>query len=250
MSLDLMAETIYVKGADGDEIEAYYARPLGAGPFPGVVVIHHMPGWDDATKEIARRFATAGYLTIAPHLYSREATGGVSAEDAAAAVRAQGGVPDVRFLGDAGGAAAFLRSQPNANGKVGVIGYCSGGRHSFLAACQLDFDAAVDCYGARVIADKADLTERQPVAPIDYVDKLSCPLLGLFGVEDKNPTPGEVEQIAEALRAHNKEFDFHTFDDAGHAFFAVDRPAYRVEAAVEGWKLIFTFFGTHLVKGN
>ncbi len=114
------------------------------------MVIHHMPGYDESTKEITRRFAAHGYLAICPNLYCREAPG-ASPDDAAAAARARGGVPDERLVGDVGGAAAYLRSFGSSNGKVATIGYCSGGRQSFLAACSLDLDAAVDCYGAFVI---------------------------------------------------------------------------------------------------
>ena len=109
-----------------------------------------MPGYDEATKEITRKFAAHGYLAICPNLYFREAPG-ASPDDAAATARAQGGVPDERLVGDVGGAAAHLRSFGSSNGKVATIGYCSGGRQSFLAACSLDLDAAVDCYGAFVI---------------------------------------------------------------------------------------------------
>ena len=146
----IMAETISLAGHGGDQIEAYLARPLGPGPFGSVVVIHHMPGYDAQTKEITRTFAANGYTAICPNLYTREAPG-ASPDDAAATARAAGGVPDERLVGDVGGAAAFLRAMPNSNGKVGVIGYCSGGRQSFLAACSLPLDAAVDCYGAFVV---------------------------------------------------------------------------------------------------
>ena len=113
-----------------------------------------MPGYDRATKEIVRRFAELGYDAICPNLYWREAPG-AAPDDAAATARAQGGVPDERLVGDVGGAAAHLRALPDSNGKVGVIGYCSGGRQSVLAACNLDLDAAVDCYGAFVTGDAA-----------------------------------------------------------------------------------------------
>src|ERR1700751_74250 len=147
----IMAETISLTGHGGDQIEAYLARPLGPGPFGSVVVIHHMPGYDAQTKEITRTFAANGYTAVCPNLYTREAPG-ASPDAAAATVRAAGGVPDDRLVGDVGAAAAFLRAMPNSNGKVGVIGYCSGGRQSFLAACRLPLDAAVDCYGAFVAA--------------------------------------------------------------------------------------------------
>src|SRR5437764_9145222 len=149
MSDSMTAETIRIAGHDAEEVEAYLARPADAGKRGGVVVIHHMPGYDRATKEIARRFAELGYDAVMPNLYWREAPG-ASPDDAAAAARAKGGVPDERLIGDVAGAAQYLRSLPSSNGKVGVIGYCSGGRQSVLAACNVDLDAAVDCYGAFV----------------------------------------------------------------------------------------------------
>src|SRR5579871_3008931 len=131
----MMAETISLTGHGGDQIEAYLARPLGPGPFGSVVVIHHMPGYDVQTKEITRTFAANGYSAVCPNLYSREAPG-ASPDDAAATVRAAGGVPDERLVGDVAAAAAFLREHPDSNGKAGIIGYCSGGRQSLLAACS------------------------------------------------------------------------------------------------------------------
>ena len=133
----LTAETISIAGYGGDEIEAYLARPLGEESFGSVVVIHHMPGYDAGTKEIARKFAANGYAALMPNLYYREAPG-ASPDDAAAAARARGGVPDERLVGDVGGAADYLRALDHANGNVGVIGYCSGaGSRSWRpAACS------------------------------------------------------------------------------------------------------------------
>ncbi len=241
----MMAESIRIRGHEDDEIEAYFARPLGGGPFPGVVVIHHMPGYDAQTKEITRTFATNGYPSICPNLHYRDAPG-ASSGDAAAAARAAGGVPDARCIGDVAGSAAYLRSLPYTNGKVGVIGYCSGGRQAYLVACNLPLDAAVDCYGGRVVATPEELTERQPVAPIDMTANLSCPLLGLFGAEDRNPSPDAVARTKEALDKHDKLYEFHTYEDAGHAFFSVNRPLFRVAAAEDGWQKIFAWFGKHL----
>ena len=241
----MMAESIRIRGHEGDEIEAYFARPLGGGPFPGVVVIHHMPGYDAETKEITRTFATNGYASICPNLHYRDAPGAASG-DAAAAARAAGGVPDARCIGDVAGAAAYLRSLTYHNGKVGVIGYCSGGRQAYLVACNLPLDAAVDCYGGRVVATAEELAERQPVAPIDMTADLSCPLLGLFGAEDRNPSPEAVARTKEELDKHGKTYEFHTYEDAGHAFFSVNRPNFRVAAAEDGWQKIFAWFGKHL----
>lgn len=239
----LLAETIRIDGHGGESIEAYLARPLGRASAPGVVVIHHLPGWDGPTKEITRTFAAHGYTAICPNLHGRE---GDDPIEASAAVRAAGGVPDERCLGDLAGAVRYLRAMPSATGAVGIIGYCSGGRQAYLAACALDVDAAIDCYGGGVTLDAHEPSDRKPVAPIERTAELSCPLLGLFGADDQNPSPAQVETIRQALTEHGKEFELHVLEGAGHAFFSVDRPHYRVEAAARGWALVHDWFDRHL----
>jgi carboxymethylenebutenolidase len=234
-----------ITGADGDEIQAYLARPSEDGTRGGVVVIHHMPGYDRATKEIVRRFAELGFDAICPNLYWREAPE-AAPDDAAATARAQGGVPDARLVGDVGGAAAYLRSLPTSNGKVGVIGYCSGGRQSVLAACNLDVDAAVDCYGAFVTGTPPAEFPLKVTNLVDQLPNLRSPLLGLFGNEDKFPSPEHVDELERLLKANGKNFEIHRYDDTGHGFFSVDRPSYRVAAANDGWERIAAFFGTNL----
>jgi carboxymethylenebutenolidase len=245
MSDALLAETIMITGNNGDEVEAYSARALDEAPRGGVVVIHHMPGYDAQTKEIARNFAAHGYNAVVPNLYWREAPG-ASPDDAAATARANGGVPDDRLVGDVAGATAYLKGLGNSNGKVGVIGYCSGGRQSFLAAVSLDLDAAVDCYGAFIVGEIPDGMPLKVTPIVDKTPSLSCPLLGLFGEEDSYPSPAQVAELEEALKANGKTYEFHSYPNAGHAFFAVNRPAYRVEAANDGWEKIFTFYGKYL----
>jgi carboxymethylenebutenolidase len=241
----LCAETITIAGHGGDDVEAYLATPSDATSRGGVVVIHHMPGYDRATKEIVRRFAELGYDAICPNLYHREAPGADPA-DAAATARAQGGVPDERLVGDVDAAAAHLRSRDTSNGRVGVIGYCSGGRQSVLAGCRAKVDAAVDCYGAFVVEEVPDEFPLDVTNLRDVLPDLACPLLGLFGNEDSHPAPADVDELERILKAEGKTYEFHRYDDAGHAFFAVDRPAYRVAAANDGWERIEAFFATYL----
>ncbi len=138
-----------------------------------------------------------GYVAVMPNLYSREAPG-ARPDDAAALVRAQGGVPDDRLVGDVGGAAAYLRALPNTNGKVGVIGYCSGGRQSFLAATSLPLDAAVDCYGAFVVGAVPEGMPLKAGPIVDRAPQLNCPLLGLFGLDDQYPSPEQVLELQQA----------------------------------------------------
>ena len=241
----LLAETISYQGHGGDTIEAYFARPLGLSSSPGVVVIHHNPGWDEATKEITRKFAHHGYTAICPHLFSREGPG--SPDDLSAKVRAAGGVPDDRAVGDVEAAVRYLRALPYANGKVGVIGFCSGGRQTYIVACKVpSIDAAVDCWGGRVIPTPEEITPRQPVAPIDMSPDMACPLLGIFGAEDKSPSPEQVAAIDLELKRLGKPHEFHMYEGAGHGFFAVDRPNYRPVQATDAWRKVFAFYEKHL----
>ena len=232
-------------GAGGDEIEAYLARPADGRATGGVVVVHHLPGYDAATKEMVRRFATLGWAAVCPNLYARQAPG-ADPDDAAAAVRAAGGIPDEQLVGDVAGAAEFLRGLPGATGRVAVIGFCSGGRQSVLAACSLPLDAAIDCYGAFVTGQPP---EGFPIAvtPLyDQLDSLACPLLGLFGAEDRYPSPEHVAELDRLLTDGGRAHEFHTYDDAAHAFLAVDRPSYRPAAAVDAWGRIAGFLDAHL----
>jgi carboxymethylenebutenolidase len=238
------AETVMFTGAGGDQIEGYLAT-AAADAVGGIVVLHHMPGYDTSTKDITRRFAALGYNAICPNLHYREAPG-ATPDDAAAAVRAAGGVPDARLVGDVDGAAANLRSLANANGRIAVIGYCSGGRQAFLAACSLTLEAAVDCYGGFVVEEPP---EGFPLAvrPLtDLAARLSCPLLGLFGAEDPHPAPEHVAELDRVLTDAGKDHEFHTFENAGHGFFSSDRPSYVAAAAEQGWTLIEAFFNRHL----
>jgi carboxymethylenebutenolidase len=242
----MAAGTVRLTGHGGDDIEAYLAQPLDRTGFGSVVVLHHMPGYDEPSKEITRRFASRGYAALMPNLHYRDAPG-ASPDDAAAAARANGGVPDDRLVGDVSAAVSYLKALDSANGKVGIIGYCSGGRQSFLAACKLPLDAAVDCYGAAIVRAPEGLPVKMtPI--VGLAGDLSCPLLGLFGEEDKYPTTDETAELSAELTRLGKEHEFHTYTGAGHSFFSVNRPSYRPEAASEGWERIWEFYGRLLAS--
>ena len=242
----MSADLITIAGHDGTQIGAYVAKPAGNGPFPGVLLIHHMPGWDEWYFEMTRRFAHRGYLAIAPDLYHREGQG-ASPEDAAAKARAAGGVPDDQAVGDMAAGARYLKSLPESSGKVAVFGTCSGGRHAYLVATRTkDVDACIDCWGGGVVMGPDDLSEKRPVSPIDYTADLSVPLLGIFGSEDRAPTPDQVNQHEEALKSLGKQYEFNRYDGAGHGFFYYDRPAYRIEQALDGWSKIWAFLEQYI----
>ncbi len=242
----LIAETAQFHGHNNDLIGGYLARPLGPGLFPGVIVIHEIFGlWPDI-KEFARTFAARGYIALAPDLYWRE---GFSQFTDPSEVRASlqniGGIPDLRFVADLEGAASYIKTLPTFSGKLGCIGYCAGGRNAVLFACNTNsLSAIVDCYGGRVVSDETN--QNSPVPVTQMMSRLNCPLLGLFGKDDGNPSPEHVAIMEEELRKHGKAHEFHSYDDAGHAFFHPWRPNYRPEAAVDGWQKVFAFFERHL----
>ena len=126
-------------GANGDFINAYMARPLGAGPFPAVVMVHHMPGWDEWYREATRKMAHHGYIAISPDLYHRAGHGSV--DDVTAKVRASGGMPDDQVVADLAGAMNHVRSLSYCNGKVGIFGTCSGDVYKR----QVELGVVVDC---------------------------------------------------------------------------------------------------------
>jgi carboxymethylenebutenolidase len=243
----MIAESVTINGHNSEPITAYMARPLGPGPFPSVVLIHHLPGWSEWYREATRRFAHHGYAAISHNLYHRVGEG--NADDVAAKARAEGGVADAQVIGDTEGAVQWIKAQSYTSNKVGVIGSCSGGRQAFLYACHTNsIDAVVDLWGGRVVQEADDRPEKQPVPPIDFTKDLSCPLLGLFGNEDRAPSPEQVDMHEDELKKHGKDYEFHRYDDAGHGFFYYHRPMYRVEQAQDGWAKVFSFFKKHLSR--
>lgn len=241
----MIAETVTIPGHNGDPIRAYYSRPIGDGPFPSLVLIPHMPGWDEWCWETARRFTQHGYRVLCPNIYERFGYG--TPTEVSQRIWGQGGAPDETVMGDTDGSLNFLRTQPNANGKVGVIGMCSGGRHTFLAACTLEgIDAAVDCWGGGVIAPAEEATPVKPVAPIEYAEGLSCPLLGIFGNDDKHPSAEEVDQLEAVLKELGKDYTFYRYDGAGHGIWYYDKPLYRQEQAMDSWNKALQFLDEHL----
>jgi carboxymethylenebutenolidase len=134
-------------------------------------------------------------------------------------------VPDERLVGDVGGAANYLRGLACSNGKIGVIGYCSGGRQSVLAACNLDLDAAVDCYGAFVVGDPPEgfpLPGHKPRRSASEPPRTTARAIRRGRLASQSRAGRRTDEI---LTAYDKPHGFHSYEDAGHAFFSVDRPA-------------------------
>jgi carboxymethylenebutenolidase len=241
----ITSEVITYPGGNGDQIHAYVTRTTAAGPRGAIVAVHHMPGWDEFYREFSDRLARHGYTVICPDLFCRYGHG--TPDDIAAKVRGEGGAPDDSVVADLAAAREWVLGQPDSNGKTGIIGTCSGGRHALLTASRTPgFDAVADLWGGGVVMRPEDLSPARPVAPIDLTPQLSAPLLGIFGNDDSHPSPEQVDLHEEELEKYGKEFEFYRYDGASHGFFYYFAPMYRPEATMDAWEKIFTFFGSGL----
>ncbi len=231
----------------GDAINGYLARPSQAGRCPGIVVIHEAFGLVEHIRDIARRFANIGYNAVAPDLYTR--SGSPDPSDMAAVLPVMFGKSDAEAVQDLEAAAAYLRGLSGATQKVGVIGFCSGGRQTLLVACSSDrMDAAVDCWGGFIdrATPDAETTPSRPAPVLDLVGRLSCPLFGVFGEEDANPSVAISEELQKRAQAAGKDVTVKVYKNAGHAFLADYRPSYREGPAAELWRDAVAFFEKHL----
>jgi carboxymethylenebutenolidase len=228
-------------------IGAYLARPKAPGTYGAVIVIHEGFGMNDHIRDLARRFANAGFIALAPDLYSRVGT--PKEGDMQDLFGKMLAIKDSDMVRDLEASAALLRGQAGANGKVGCIGFCSGGRATLLFACSSDkVNAAVDCWGGfiRRASEDAETTPERPTPVLDLIANLHCPLLAAFGDEDQNPSPEDAREMESRAKAAGKDITVRIFENAGHAFLADYRPSYREKAAFELWPQVISFFETHL----
>ena len=240
-------ETIDIKSG-GDTIKGYLAQPSQSGRYPGIVVIHEAFGLVEHIRDIARRFANIGCNALAPDLYSRK--GGPSdPNDINTVFPVMFGKSDAEAVQDLDAAAAHLRGLSGATGKIGAIGFCSGGRQTLLFACSSDkVDAAVDCWGGFIhrATPDAETTPSRPTPILNMVDRLHCPLFAVFGEEDQNPTVAQSEELRTLAQRAGKNVTVKVYTNAGHAFLADYRPSYREGPAAELWRDATAFFDKHL----
>jgi carboxymethylenebutenolidase len=230
----------------GDEINAYVAQPDGAGPFPGLVMMLHPFGFDEIYFEYARRFAMHGFNVIVPNLFFRYGHG--TPDDVIARVRGDNGLADDSAVADAHGALRYLNALSTSNGKVGVTGFCGGGRLAVLAAGRIpEFDAVADLWGGDVVAGPDRLAPKRPVAPVDLIPQLNAAFIGVFGNDDTNPGPESVDQLEAALQAAGKTYMLHRYDGAGHGiwYYHMER-FYRPQAAIDSWNKVEDWFNQYL----
>ena len=230
---------------NGQTMEGYLAQPEADGRHPAVVVIQEIWGVNSHIQFLTDRFPAQGYVGLAPAMFHREGrmTMGLH-EEMDAAVARMGRCTDDNIVADVRAAVEYLKGQPFVQpDRIGIVGFCYGGRVSYLAACNItDLKASVVYYGGRILAP---LGSDGP-SPLDQTSGISCPVLGLFGEDDANPTPADVATIAAELDKHGKTYEFHSYPGCGHGFNCNARTSYRPESARDAWSKAMAWFDTHL----
>lgn len=226
---------------DGEPMWAYLSLPDSIGPNPAVVVAQHGAGAgvDDWVQEMTRRLAAAGYVAIAPHLFHREDPSAVSDPPSSRVARLR----DAQIIQDINGPIELLRRHPAVRGdRIGITGFCMGGRVAYLmAAANPLIKAAGVFYGGNILVPWGPAP-----TPFDRTPSITCPVIGFFGADDANPTPADVEKIAAELTRHGKVHRFYSYPDTGHSFQWNGTPAYRAHASRDSWDKLLDWFQQYL----
>jgi len=227
------------KDSDGSPMRLHVSVPDGAGPFAALIVMQHQGGVDQFVQDMTRRIAGAGYLAAAPDLYHRD---GPDCKDDLVTRRSR--LSDRRIVSDLNASVGYLQSHSAADKKrIGIIGFCMGGRIVYLAAATIPaFKAAVAYYpGNTFRAWGRDLP-----SPFERTEEIHCPLQGHFGADDANPSPQDVVKLDAELAKFNKPHEFYSYPHAGHAFMDSTKESYRREADEASWPRTLDFLTRHL----
>jgi carboxymethylenebutenolidase len=240
-------ETMYE--VSGFKVPAFYAAPAGRKNLPVILLVHEVFGVHEYIADTARRFARAGYLAIAPDLYARQGDAGNYSELAKLLSEVVARVPDAQVMADLDGAVKWAGVNGGNLKKVGITGFCWGGRITWLYAEQSkNVKAGVAWYG-RLSGTPTPLS---PANPLDLAAKLKAPVLGLYGGQDASIPLTSINQMKDALasaaaggNAAAGASEFVVYPAAPHAFHADYRPSYRKDAAEDGYKRALEWFRTH-----
>jgi carboxymethylenebutenolidase len=226
----------------GGQIPAYRAMPATGGPFPTILVVHEIFGIHEHIKDICRRLAKVGYFAVAPYLYAREGdvTGMKDMKEVLPIVRK---VPESQVASDLDATVAWAKGTGKADtSRLGITGFCWGGRHVWLyAAHNPNLKAGVAWYGPLQFPK----SENAPVNPADEVAQMNAPVLGLYGGADQSITAAQIDAMRAAIKAAGKSSEIIVYPDAPHAFNADYRPSYRPKAAKDGWARMLAWFKNH-----
>jgi carboxymethylenebutenolidase len=237
----LTAGEVKIPTADGG-IPAYRAMPENGKNLATILVVQEIFGVHEHIKDICRRFARLGYLAVAPEMFFRQGDVSQLKDNKEIFAKVVNFVPDSQVMSDLDAAAAWAAKNGGDGKRLGITGFCWGGRITWLyAAHNKAVRAGVAWYG-RLVGQATDMTPRHP---IDVVDQINAPVLGLYGGADAGIPNDTVERMNAALKERGKPSFIHLYPDMPHAFHADYRPSYRKEAAEDGWKRAVEWFRKH-----
>jgi carboxymethylenebutenolidase len=219
------------------EMRVYVSLPVAVQPAPAVLVIQGQSGVEDFL-EVTRMISRQGYIAAAPDLFHRD---GPNCSDDGPSRRAR--LRDNTVIQDVNAAANFLKAHARVQGgRLGIVGFCMGGRVVYLmAAANPELKAGVMYYGSDTMRSWGS-----GPSPFERTGEIHCPLMGHFGAEDENPSPADMQKLDAELSRHGKAHEFHQYPDAGHAFANLGSAKYRAHAADASWPRTFAFFEKHL----
>jgi dienelactone hydrolase len=233
--MDVQSEMIEVP-ASGGTMPALLGRPAAGAPVPAVLVIQEAFGLNGHIKDVARRVAAEGYVALAPDLYWRGGKGRtVGYDQLPEAIALMQSLNDAGIVADVGSAVSYLEKQPFVRAdRIGITGFCMGGRVSFLAACELPdkIRASVPYYGGGI--------------PVEKTEKLRCPVLAFFGDKDAFIPLDSVERLRSEAKRLGKQVEVVVYPGADHGFFCNERASYHAAAAADSWERLKRFFAAHL----
>jgi carboxymethylenebutenolidase len=240
----LVAGEVKIPVKDG-EIPAYRAMPDKGRNFPTVLVVQEIFGVHEHIKDICRRFAKLGHLAIAPEMYARQGdVSNMQMGDIISKVVSK--VPDEQVMSDLDAAVAWAAKNKGNTGRLGITGFCWGGRIVWLyAAHNPKLKAGVAWYGRLIPPPPERASPLQPKAPIELVGQLKAPVLGLYGGKDTGIPVADVEKMRAALQAASSKSEIILYPDALHGFYADYRPSYNKEAAQDAWQKLQAWFKKH-----
>ena len=225
---------------DDSDMPLYVSMPATDRTVPGIVVVHGQSGLENFVKDTTHMLALQGYAAVAPHLYHRD---GPDCKDENPVRKAR--LRDPSIIRDIEGAIGFLKNHKQVDGgKLGVVGFCMGGRLVYLmSAASKELKAGVMFYGSSTMMPYG---ESGPT-PFERTREINCPIQGHFGAEDQNPSPEDMRRLDAELTRFGKPHEFHSYAGAAHAFVNSGSRNYRPHAAALSWPRAMEFFARHLV---
>jgi len=241
-SMDIVKQEVAISSGS-EKMPGHLARPASGGPYPALIVVMEAFGLNSNIKGITDKFAAEGFVALAPNLYFREADNLASYSDLPKALRLMGNLDDEKVVADMTAAINFLKGMKEVKPKFGTVGFCMGGRISFLTACRNnDVNATAPYYGGGIVSSSKPGVK----APIDYVENLNAPVLAFFGGKDAFIPIADVDKFRDALNKAGKRAEVVLYPDADHGFMCDERPSFHPVHSKEAWAKTVAFFKQNL----